>query len=183
MKKNNAGFSLIELIVVISVMVILTAVGGTWIVRLSGYRARECASKISSSLTQAKVQSMSKSVNLGDSYWMLERDASDNKYYVTTHTPTSHERIKVGKTSNISVKYVDNAGTEHDIATGSYFVLAYARNTGEIFTCLKNTIPSSSSDYKDASDSEGVKQIMVTNGSRTYTIDITAKTGKVQGRH
>ena len=82
MKNKNAGFSLIELIVVIAVMVIVAGIGISWISRLSGYRARECASKVASTLNGAKVKSLSKQQNTGDAYWELKK-GSDGRYYVS----------------------------------------------------------------------------------------------------
>lgn len=179
MKKDNAGFSLIELIVVIAIMVIVAGIGAAWIGNISGYRARECSGKISSSLTSSKIKALSKERKTGDAYWELYLD-SDNKYYVNVRYPdyesgaiTYDEDIsKVGKTSNITVKYTDVDG-EHTVDAHNSLILCYDRSTGAIYE-----------GYGAAVDkTKKISKISVSAGIRTYNIDIVAKTGKVSGRY
>lgn len=179
MKNRNAGFSLIELVVVIAVMVIVAGIGVTWIGNLSGYRARECAGKIASSLTGAKVKSLSKQQNTGDAYWELKK-GSDGKYYVTVYYPEYNggtmtlveENSKVGKTSNIKITYTDVDG-DHEVDSSNPLKLCYDRSTGALYEGCRGAV------VKD----KNIRAITVSNGSRSYNIEIVAKTGKVVGRY
>lgn len=181
MKNKNAGFSLIELIVVIAVMVVVVGIGATWIGNLSGYRARECNSKIQSTLTGTKVKALSKQRNTGEAYWELYQDSSDHKFYVKTYYPNyesgvaDEEVVKVGKTSNLSVKYTDKNG-EHDVDASNHLKLCYDRSTGAIYVMDGATV-------KNGSDDLLISKITVSVGSRSYSTDIVSKTGKVFGRN
>lgn len=179
MKNKNAGFSLIELIVVIAVMVVVVGIGATWIGNISGYRARECAGKVASSLNGAKIKSLSKQQNTGDAYWELKM-GSDGKYYVSTYYPEYsgggysliEETSKVGKTSNLRVSYTDADG-DHDVDASNTLKLCYDRSTGALYEGSAGTVDKT----------KNISEIRVSNGTRSYKIEIIAKTGKVIGRY
>ena len=179
MKNKNAGFSLIELIVVIAVMVVVVGIGATWIGNISGYRARECAGKVASSLNGAKIKSLSKQQNTGDAYWELKM-GSDGKYYVSTYYPEYsgggysliEETSKVGKTSNLRVSYTDAAG-DHNVDASNSLKLCYDRSTGALYEGSAGTVDKT----------KNISEIRVSNGTRNYKIEIIAKTGKVIGRY
>lgn len=179
MKNKNAGFSLIELVVVIAVMVIVAGIGVTWIGNISGYRARECAGKVASSLNGAKVKSLSKQKNTGDAYWELKK-GSDGKYYVSTYYPEYsgggytlvEETAKVGRTSNLKVTYTDVDGV-HEVDSANTLKLCYDRSTGALYEGSSGSVDKS----------KNISAIHVSNGSRSYKIEIVAKTGKVIGRY
>ena len=61
MKKNNKGFSLVELIVIIAIMAVLTTSIITYIGMLGAGQAKKCANGISSGFSQTKVCAMSRS--------------------------------------------------------------------------------------------------------------------------
>lgn len=176
MRKDNSGFSLVELIVVIAMMVILTAVGGAWIGRISGYRARECASKVTSSITSLKVQALSKAVDHGDVYCRIHKK-SDGKYYVETKAGNIQEDIQVGKSSSLKISYTLSSGYVQEVTDSDELYISYARNTGALIYS-----PDGSNWYINVPSNE-VKKISVSNGTRNYDIDIVAKTGKILGKH
>ena len=61
MKDDNRGFSLVELIVVVAILAILLGVMAANIGRISGYRAKECRTKVVSSLENGRLVTLSKS--------------------------------------------------------------------------------------------------------------------------
>lgn len=61
MKNDNKGFSLVELIVIVAIMAILLGVLAANISRISGYRAKECRTKVISSLENGRLMTLSKS--------------------------------------------------------------------------------------------------------------------------
>lgn len=179
MKNKNAGFSLIELIVVIAVMVIVAGIGLSWVGRLSGYRARECASKVSSTLNGAKVKSLSKQQNTGDAYWELKK-GSDGRYYVSVYYPEYsgggytlvEETSKVGKTSSLIVTYTDVDG-DHVVDSSNSLKLCYDRSTGALYEGSSGSVDKT----------KNISAINVSNGAKSYKIEIVAKTGKVIGKY
>lgn len=180
MKNKNSGFSLVELVVVIAVMVIIAGVGAAWIGNISGYRARECAGKVASSLNGSKVKALSKQQNTGDAYWELKKDSSDGKYYVTTYYPDYsggsitfvEETSKVGRTSNLKITYTDANGN-HEIDASNPLKLCYDRSTGALYEGA----------YGSVDKTKNISNITVSNGHKNYKIEIVAKTGKVIGRY
>lgn len=180
MKDKNAGFSLIELVVVIAVIVVLGGIGLTWLSSMSGYRARECAGKVASTLNGSKVKALSKQQNTGDAYWELKLE-SDGKYYVTTYYPNysggsissyDEETSKVGRSSGIKITYTDNGG-EHDVDASNPLCLCYDRSIGALYVGSTGSVDKTSN----------ISKITVSKGSRSYNIEIVAKTGKVIGRY
>ena len=61
MKKNNKGFSLVELIVIIAIMAVLTTSIITYIGMIGTAEAKRCANGLSTGLSQTKVCAMSRS--------------------------------------------------------------------------------------------------------------------------
>ena len=59
--KDNRGFSLVELIVVVAIMALLIGFGATRMDVVFGYSAKEARSKINSSLESLQVSCISKS--------------------------------------------------------------------------------------------------------------------------
>lgn len=171
MKNKNAGFSLVELIVVIAVMVIVSAIGGSWFSRMGSYRARECSSKISNSLTATKVKAMSKAQNSKDVIWELTKE--DGFYYVNVTYPdynagtTFVEKSKVAKSSAIVVTYDTTTSTGVAVSDLAPLKICYNRNTGRF-------LDDSGSDFD-------ITKIYTTVGNKTYTIELVPATGKVNG--
>lgn len=170
MKNKNAGFSLIELIVVVAIIVVMVGISASWISSLMGYRARECANKTASSLTATKVKSMSKAVNSNDVTWTLYK-GSDNCYYIdvvvnnTANGTTDTDKSKVSK-AGVTVSYYKADGSEVVLGDSDKIQLYYNRSTGmlcDLTTSLKADI----------------SKIAFRAGKREYSFEVVPMTGKV----
>lgn len=169
MKKSNAGMSIVEIVVVVAIIAILAGVGGYGLGQMSGFRARECASKIASSLTQNKVKTLGKAKETGDMAWEIYR--SGNEFYVRTvqgiksgsEVYTDEENVNDG---TLKVGYSnDMSGDPTWLEDGDSLRLCYNRSSGSLCDTTGTVT--------------AVKRILVQYGVKTYTIEIKALTGKI----
>lgn len=171
MKKDNAGMSLVEIVVVVAIIAILTGVGSYGIGQVSGFRARECASYISSSLTQNKIKTLGKATTTGNIAWDLYR--VDNDFYVRTvidadkgaaaESYVDQKKINEGK---LKVGYSDSAtGDPVWLGDGEKIRLCFNRSSGAL--CETSGAVTS------------IKRIVVNYGRKTYTIELKPLTGKI----
>ena len=92
-KKNNGGFSLVELIVVIAISVVLIGAATISIRSVMGVEVKQCARNIESIINKTRVTSMGK-----DSAVLKIYKASDGAYYYkmtingTESDPSKSER-------------------------------------------------------------------------------------------
>ena len=74
MKKKNAGFTIVELIVVVAMLSIFIGIFVVNVGRITGYNAKECYKKISSAITENKIETLSKAKETGDIYLQIYQD-------------------------------------------------------------------------------------------------------------
>lgn len=169
MNKKNAGMSLVEVVIVVAMIAILAGLGGYGIGQVFGFRARECASKISSSLTQNKVKTLGKATGTGNIAWELYRKGND--YYVRTvldanKSDKSYVDQKQVNKGNVKVGYsVAATGEPTWLNDGDKVTLYFNRSSGALCDASGNLTT--------------IKRIVVNNGRKTYTIELKALTGKI----
>lgn len=171
MKNKNAGMSIVEIVIVIAIMAILLGAGAYGIGQVTGYRARECANAVSTSLSECKVTTLGKAKSTGDIYWELYTDGG--RYYVRTvynaGTATEYAKTeKVGE-SGLTVTCEDSSGGSVAVTggPGSGLSLCFNRASGSLCE-LDGTVTTK-------------KKIIVSRGSKTYTIEMYPATGKIKG--
>lgn len=111
MKKNNKGFSLIELIVIIAMLAILIGAVGVNLGLIKKYHAKECRQMIYSSLESGRLISLSKSTggkttNGSDAtktYLAFFRNATDNCNYYAIIVEGSVTDIKKISKSDVRI--------------------------------------------------------------------------------
>lgn len=113
MKKDNRGFSLVELIIIVAIMAILIGVMAANIGRISGYRAKECRTKVVSSLENGRMMTLSKArgnnIYAGDSttdtylvFFYYRRNGCNYCLTVVNNTVTDVKKISKGR---VKLKY------------------------------------------------------------------------------
>ncbi len=160
--RKNGGYTLVELVVVIAILSVLIGLIGYNISVVWSFNARECSKKITTDIQSLKVTTLSKSATFGDTYMKVYYDGKNvmRKFH---YKDGSEEEEQIGK--RVKVYYGDGTAlTEIGTEGGGELTITFDRSSGAI---------------KDSSGAvSGVKKIVVESG-KTYTIDVTPQTGKV----
>ena len=161
MKKNNKGFSLVELIVIIAIMAVFMTSIITYIGMVGGAQAKKCANGLSGSLSQTKVCAMSRS-----------------KASMTVYSDDTGVYVKMVQGNSERIEKIGNQGTIVEYRT--------VRNS-DVFMAVGNTADSgvkiefdrASGACKKMSTGEYCYGFKVTCGQTTYIVNIEPLTGKV----
>lgn len=187
--KNNKGFSLIELLVIISIMGVVLLYGTPRVDSLFGYSAKEANSKIYNGIVNFKTSFMGKSrsqekntvINTGgtvvvnpnlDMYMEIYEDAK-GVYYVKFYEAGTDAKVEKLGPRRIKISYTLKGDTTmRDVGPeGSGLVLAFDRSTGGFLAYGKDTA---------SSEPVYVQYIYCSSGTKTYVNELMPKTGKVK---
>ncbi len=150
--KNNKGFSLVEMIIVMAMMVILFVGAGTILLNWRSWNVNDCIEKIDTALGTTKIECMSKE----DSSLRIWKESDE--YFLQVG---SGEKKRIGD-DEIEISYSD--GTDTKIIEGS--------------TDLKLTYDRKDGSYKEIASGVYCTQITVKRQDKTRYIKLVRKTGK-----
>lgn len=177
MKKNNSGFSLVELVVIMALMAIFMGIFSLGIGQLTGYDAKETYKKISSAITKNKIDTLGKAKAPGSMYLEIYKSDSDNQIYARTvivdtdtKTETKIDETKLSKRGRSTVTYEMEGGSGVEATESHPLKICFNRSTGAIV------------DLADPGTVSTLKYIRVTAGTKTYTIELVPSTGKIIGK-
>ena len=174
MKKDNKGFSMVEMIIVIAIVGILA---GTVVV-LSGHikygNTKKVAAAIDTSISKLQAYAMSKS---GKQYMYIYQSGGDYYTAKLTDNLTSFDASKLNDTNgtkiaNGSVEIFVNSESGDKISGHSFIKLAYDKSGIFDANATKAVIESGG-----ASGESEINTIVVKGGS-TFTIKLIKSTGK-----
>lgn len=160
MKKNNKGFSLVELVVIIAIMAVLVGAIITYVGSLGNAQAKKCANGIVTGFSQTKVCAMSRS-----SASMVVYSNDEGTFLVTKQG--TNERIEKIGTAGTVVEYRDVRGSSSFIPVGN------SADTG-----VKIEFDRASGACKKMASSRYCYGFKVTCGKTTYIVNIEPLTGR-----
>lgn len=129
MGKNHKGYSLIEVIVVLAIMVIVTVGAGALLYNWKSWNFNDCIKKVDTGLASAKVDCMNKESGSLKIYW----DDLKENYYMKV----SDEEEEALGDDKMEIFYSDTDGSTDVKITGSTeLILSYDRGTGQ-FNAIK----------------------------------------------
>lgn len=171
LEKNNKGYSLVELIIVVAIIAVI-GLGATWsIILVLSANAKTCANDIVSAISECKIMTMTK--GQGEVRLIIYRDGESGTIYSVLQTKDKSSsdwlprvedgRQKIGA-SRCTVTRIESDGvTETPIPTsaGNAWEIYFDRSSGKLET------------------TSTVDKIHVLGGRKSYRIGIERLTGKV----
>jgi len=179
--KNNAGFSLVELVVVIAIMAVLVGVIAIGYNSITGTDARECMSDLNAYLSETKTGTLGKDYQELKLYATTDGEKRvDFVIYQYVADPAAPGAVlpdmvpNISRTETIGKKSVEITCTFSDgnvIAinpAGDTVTLAFNRASGAFVAAKIN----------DTQTTAYCTLIQVTKGSKVYTMELIPTTGK-----
>ena len=176
MKKKNSGFTLIELIVVLSIFALLLAIIVPSLNSILGFRVQRAANSIGAALDKTKIEASSRLVGAmkleyrpNDGYYIsyiLDRGKIEENGDDIIKIGQDEEKIAPAKTS-ISYfvggqeKFLDNRNNNEPNA----IVITYDRATGKFLPLMKT-------ETKDWEELKVLKEVAKQNGDNTYLLNM-----------
>ncbi len=162
LKDNKSGFSLIELLVVVALMIIIATVSGSALVNVNKTNAKSCATKLSSMLSQSKINSLSGIDN-------ILTLSFDGEYYVCSLTKDGESEAY--KTENIGIDKLEISIDDYSIKTG-ILTVRFDKQTGAL-----TEFKYGENGFNAASGTKNNNYVINVTSDKTYKIDISSLTG------
>lgn len=183
MRKNNQGFSLIELIVVIAIMAVMIGVTGFSLAFLFGADARQAAAKIGAQLNETKTGSMSRydeSMTLAYRTKDTAKGIPSDGYYAENRTWTIENTDQLVKededtifrevgSSRVNITIYYDGGKSLVLGDTHSVTISYNRTSG----AMDKTVIDGSTVAPVTLES-----MVVSSASKEYTITFIPETGK-----
>lgn len=172
MKKNNAGFSLIELLVVVAIMAILMAGVVLTVLSAPSYNVKKAVEQIDDALTETRVQALSKT----DAWMEIKYDSTAKKYQIVTSYGST---ISLSGKMDIVYTTKDDPTTEVRV-DAQPLVLSYDRSSGAFTPLIKDSSLSGTREYYTVSSTEDMycDTILVKTDTKNYIFTLYKATGR-----
>ncbi len=174
MNRNNKGFSLVELIVVIAIMLVITTGAVVVFSNTSTQKVKTGTDMIASYLQSVMNINMTKK----DAYMEIYYDGKN--YYVKDNDGNS-EKLKNG----VEVTYdIEDGASDNQITKAQSLIISYSRSNGAFRPIITSVKEDGTYVYLTKTDQGGneiqqyVRNINIKSGSSAKTIRCYSKTGK-----
>lgn len=170
--KNNKGLTMIELIVVISIMVVMTGIVTISMNFLPAHRVSSCTRELKLFLNRGRVESMSR-----ENMVLKVAKAGDGSYAIWEN---GKEVKKIGS-SGISICYEDSSGQSHDIGAGEALVVSFDRASGALRPLIQEVKADGTLVYQtdEAGNYIYCNRITIGNSRKQEHLVLVRATGKI----
>lgn len=191
MRQKNKGFTLIEMVITVTIFAILLGILVPSLNSILGFRAQRAGNSIASALDKTKIEASNRLVG------EMKLEKLDDGYYISYYL----DRGKVGTESNVEqdqaekiapartlISYVTDNNETYQMETGDSIVLTYDRATGGFLplqgtTWTQKAILAELDAGKDiplTREGSYCTAIIVQGGRRIKTINMDINTGKYE---
>lgn len=169
--KDNRGFSLIEMLVVIAIVVVLSGTSLTMVNMMSAGNMTKAARSLSTDMQDCRQRTMTQNLSYG---YTFEAEITSGATNTRIYKGTSSGNTLVGGSEFTKCKmtYTDNSGTVHNI---NKFTVKYEPSTGAV-----KTFTAVGTDGATLTQSGGVAQITLSQSKKSGTATLYFVTGKVE---
>ncbi len=142
MRQKNKGFTLIEMVITVTIFAILLGILVPSLNSILGFRAQRAGNSIASALDKTKIEASNRLVG------EMKLEKLDDGYYISYYL----DRGKVGTESNVEqdqaekiapartlISYVTDNNETYQMETGDSIVLTYDRATGGFLPLQETT--------------------------------------------
>lgn len=164
--KDNRGFSLVELIVVIAVVAILAAGTAYGVVNLTSWRVDECVKGIDAALNETSINAMSR-----ENCYLTLFQKSNGNYYVQV---SGKQEEKLGSDA-LTITYTVSNGTTGTISASQSLMITYDRSSGAFMPIITGVDGGGNLSFGTGYCTSITVSI---GGSRAQTIKLSKDTGK-----
>ena len=170
--KQNRGFSLIEIIIVVALLGLFIAITAASLSLIFSTQASKCANDMNNLIAKCKMNSMSRQGNVCVEF-IKEGSNIEGRYYENGHLIST----EIVGNSRIAVSFTDTNGAEYQLGNQPLYI-SFNRSTASLKTLLESSQIVKRDDVFLFAPNVHCREISIKSNNKNYTIEIVPSTGK-----